>query len=195
MVHRWPLTLEADELSLRPLRRGDRRAYERLRGESASWLRPWEATDPEHPGLVPGFALVRRTAERSGRLGTALSLGIWVGPELAGQISAAPILYGPQRCTALGYWVAERFAGRGAAPRAVALLVDHLVAELGIHRVEVLIRPENSASIRVAEKLGMHQEGMRRGAVHVDGAWRDHLVFALTAEDIAPGGLLRSLGI
>ena len=50
------------------------------------------------------------------------------------------------------------------------------------------MRPENAASLRVVQKLHLRPEGMRRAAIHVDGAWRDHLVFALTAEEVAHRG-------
>jgi ribosomal-protein-alanine N-acetyltransferase len=74
-------------------------------------------------------------------------------------------------------------------PTAVALAVDHCFLVLRLHRVEVNIRPENTASLRVVEKLGFRDEGLRRRYLHIDGAWRDHRSFALTAEEV-PGGLL-----
>jgi ribosomal-protein-alanine N-acetyltransferase len=43
--------------------------------------------------------------------------------------------------------------------------------------------------LRVVEKLGFRDEGLRRAYLHIDGAWRDHRTFALTAEEV-PGGLL-----
>ena len=61
--------------------------------------------------------------------------------------------------------------------------------DLKLHRIEANIRPENHASRRVVEKLGFREEGMRRRHLHIDGAWRDHLCYAVTIED-APGGLL-----
>jgi len=60
---------------------------------------------------------------------------------------------------------------------------------MGLHRVEVNIRPENAASLRVVEKLGFRDEGLRERYLHIDGAWRDHRTFALTVEDIRPEGL------
>jgi ribosomal-protein-alanine N-acetyltransferase len=75
-------------------------------------------------------------------------------------------------------------------PTAVALATDHCFTALGLHRVEVNIRPENSASLRVVEKLGFREEGTRVAFLHIAGAWRDHRSFALTAEEV-PGGLLR----
>ena len=80
-------------------------------------------------------------------------------------------------------------AGRGVMPTAVAMAFDHLVGTVGLHRVEVNIRPENAASRRVVEKLGFREEGLRPRYLHIDGDWRDHVVYALTAEEV-PGGLL-----
>ena len=54
-----------------------------------------------------------------------------------------------------------------------------------LHRVEVNIRPDNAASLRVVSKLGMRDEGVRRGYLHIAGAWHDHRSFALTVEDLA----------
>ena len=86
----------------------------------------------------------------------------------------------------------EAVAGRGVMPTAVALAVDHCFRTVGLHRIEVCIRPENAPSRRVVEKLGFREEGLRPRYLHIDGAWRDHLVFALTAEEV-PGGLLQPL--
>ena len=74
-------------------------------------------------------------------------------------------------------------------PTAVAMMVDHCLFGLGMHRLEVNIRPENVASLRVVEKLGFRPEGVRRRYLHIDGAWRDHATSAITPEDV-PGGML-----
>ncbi|HIY23995.1 MAG TPA: GNAT family N-acetyltransferase [Candidatus Brachybacterium merdigallinarum] len=193
MVHTWPLTLRDGELELRPLRRRDRRAFEALRTRNADWLRPWDASDPDRRGVPPTFSQIRRWGEAQARLGLQLPLMITVGGKLLGQVTAGPIQYGALRTAVLGYWITADAAGRGLVPRATALLIDHLFAELGIHRIEVTVRPENAASLRVVEKLHLRPEGLRRAAIHVDGAWRDHLVFALTAEEIATDGAGRGV--
>src|SRR5690606_2651665 len=59
---------------------------------------------------------------------------------------------------------------------------------LGLHRLELAIRPENVASLAVAEKLSMREEGLRPAFLHINGDWRDHRIFALTAEDLAEDG-------
>src|SRR6516165_280408 len=81
------------------------------------------------------------------------------------------------------------YAGRGIIPTALAMAMDHCFFVIGLHRVEATIRPENHASRRVVEKLGFREEGLRRRSLHIDGAWRDHLCYALTVEDAA-GGLM-----
>lgn len=197
MVHVWPLELRDGELGLRPLRWRDRAAFEGLRARNADWLRPWDAIDPEGGRGMPHFRAVRRGNEAQARMGTHLPLVITVHGRLVGQITAGPIQYGAVRSATLGYWIDREAAGRGVVPRAAALLIDHLFVELGLHRIEVTVRPENAASLRVVQKLHLRPEGMRRAAIHVDGAWRDHLVFALTAEEVATGddgrGVLRRL--
>jgi ribosomal-protein-alanine N-acetyltransferase len=60
---------------------------------------------------------------------------------------------------------------------------------VGLHRVEIDIRPENKASLRVVEKLGLRFEGTKERFIHINGDWRDHFVFAVTSEEI-PDGLL-----
>jgi [ribosomal protein S5]-alanine N-acetyltransferase len=110
---------------------------------------------------------------------------------LAGQLTVAGITLGSLRSANLGYWIDRRLAGRGVMPTAVALVTDHCFTAVGLHRVEVNIRPENRASLRVVEKLGFRDEGIRQRLLHIDGAWRDHRAFALTVEEV-PGGLLRA---
>ena len=73
--------------------------------------------------------------------------------------------------------------------RAVALAVDHCFTELGLHRMEINIRPENVASLRVVEKLGLRDEGVRERYLHIQGQWCDHRSFAVTSEEV-PDGLL-----
>jgi ribosomal-protein-alanine N-acetyltransferase len=55
--------------------------------------------------------------------------------------------------------------------------------------VEINVRPENTASLRVIQKLGFRYEGLKQRYIHINGDWRDHYVFALTKEDL-PEGLL-----
>jgi [ribosomal protein S5]-alanine N-acetyltransferase len=109
---------------------------------------------------------------------------------LAGQLGVSNIIWGSARTGTVGYWVDGALAGRGIIPTALAMAADYCFQVAGLHRLEVNIRPENQASLRVVEKLGFREEGLRKGLLHIDGAWRDHRSFALTVEEV-PESLLR----
>ena len=109
---------------------------------------------------------------------------VTVRRRLVGQLTVGGITWGSLCSAHMGYWVDARVAGRGVMPTAVALAVDHCFQVLGLHRIEVNIRPENAACLRVVEKLGFRDEGLRQGYLHIDGQWRDHRSFALTAEEV-----------
>jgi ribosomal-protein-alanine N-acetyltransferase len=185
----WPVRLREGEVVLRALRSRDARRWRQVRNENADWLAPWEATHPDEQSLPPSFGQMVRSFSREARAGRLLPFAVDVDDHLVGQLTVSGISWGSLRSAQIGYWVDRRVAGRGIIPTAVALAVDHCFFTLGLHRIEVNIRPENAASLRVVTKLGFRPEGLRRKYLHIDGAWRDHATFALTVEDV-PNGLL-----
>lgn len=190
MPRGWPVALSDGDVRLRPLRRSDEAAWMRLRAVNAAWLEPWDATSPEPvTGRRPTFGQFVRTLDRQARSGTSLPFAIEHAGDLVGQLTVSGITYGSLYSASIGYWVAQHVAGRGITPTAVALATDHCFTALGLHRVEVNIRPENRPSLRVVEKLGFRDEGLRERYLHIQGAWCDHRTFALTTEDV-PRGLL-----
>lgn len=194
----WPVVLQHGVVGLRPLRRGDAAAWVEVRRRNRAWLAPWEGRPPAATDLgwderhtVPVFLAMARAARREARAGRTLPLLVTVEGRLAGQVTVSTVVRGAFDSAAVGYWVDERVAGRGVAPTALALVLDHCFGEVGLHRVEANVRPENTASLRVVRKLGMREEGLHRRYLFIDGAWRDHLAFALLRED-APRGVLRT---
>jgi ribosomal-protein-alanine N-acetyltransferase len=167
-------------------------AYGDLQVDNDAWLRPWLATSPD-PGRPLSFREQLASVRRAARDGAGLTLVVESEGRLVGSVAAHSLAYGPLWTASLGYWVAEGSAGRGIAPTAVAMLMDHLLDDVGIHRIEVEIRPENERSIRVAEKLGLVEEGRRRDLMYVDGMWRDHRSFVHVLGDLGrgPGAVLR----
>jgi len=184
-------TLAGDGVLLRPLRYRDRAAWHTLRHRNQTWLQPWEATSPV-PVAPVGFRRYVAESRQLARRGESLTFVIEVDGQIVGQLSVSPIVLGSLRGAVIGYWVSRDVAGRGIAPTAVALAGDYCLTELGLHRLEINIRPENAASLRVVAKLGFREEGLRRRYLHIDGDWRDHRSFALLAEEV-PGGLLERL--
>lgn len=197
---RWPVTLRHGPVVLRPLRHRDEPEWGAVRARNDAWTRPWDSTRPpeaDGPGLT--FGQLVRVFAADARAGRTLPWAIeWreedVKPRFAGQMTVSGITYGSARWGMAGYWVDSALAGRGIAPTALALAGDHMFTTLALHRLEVAIRPENERSLRVVEKLGFRFEGSRPAYMHVDGAWRDHLMFALHADEVGPGGLIGRLG-
>ena len=175
--------IKSGEITLKPLRLRDRSAWEEVRRANREWLSPWEATRPQvdgEPPLPSYFAMVRQ-AHRDARELRSLSLGIWITDEgkkrFVGQITLGGLSFGAYRGGYIGYWIDRRVANRGIVTRAVIALTQYGFQELLLHRIEINMRPENSASQRVAEKAGYTYEGLRHRFLHIDGDWRDHLIF------------------
>lgn len=186
-----PVELSDGVVRLRPLRRADGAAWERLRRENHAWLSRWEATSPDPRSRRPTFGQYVREQARAARRGLGYSFGVEVDGELVGHLTISSVTLGSLRGAAIGYWVGQRWAGRGLIPRAVALASDFCFFHLELHRVEINIRPENAPSLRVVAKLGFRDEGLRMRFLHIDGLWCDHRSFALTREEIGSGLVAR----
>ena len=185
----WPLVLAHGPLTLRPLRKSDAAEFAEVRRANRTWLQRWDATSPDPTYRAPDFQRLRRILNSQGKRGQGIGLAMVVDGHFRGQITVNGIQWGSLRSATMGYWIDHRVAGQGFTPLAVAMLTDHCLFELGLHRVEINIRPENQASLRVAQKLQFRDEGLRRSFMHINGRWADHRSFALVAEDV-PGGLL-----
>lgn len=183
-------TLTDGPVTLRPIRQRDTRALERELLDNRGWLRQWEATSPHAPVGFDTRASIRSLLANA-RAGHGLPFLMEYEGELAGQLNVSSLTYGSLGSASIGYWVAERFAGKGITPTAVALATDYCFFQLGLHRMEICIRPENAPSLRVVQKLGFRYEGLRRRYIHINGDWRDHFCFALVVEEVREGVLSR----
>ena len=189
----WPVVLDSQGVRLRPLDQRDAGAWREARQRSARWLAPWDATVPPGGDARPGsFRVLVRALRRAARRGVAFPFAIEVDGHFVGQLTVSNIVRGSAQFASVGYWIDIRYAGRGIMPRAVAMAIDHCFTAGRLHRIEVAIRPENSNSLRVVEKLGLREVGFAPRYLHIDGEWRDHRLYAVTVEE-CPGGLVARL--
>jgi [ribosomal protein S5]-alanine N-acetyltransferase len=196
----WPAVLADGNVVLRPYRRGDARAWSEIRVSNEEWLSRWEPSPPgpwRDLNSPAAFRFVLRELRRTGADGTAMPFAVCLRTpgsrtdRLVGQLSLGSIVRRAFCSCYAGYWVDARVAGQGIIPTALALAVDHAFNAGALHRVEVNIRPENTPSRRVVEKLGFREEAYHPRYLHIDGGWRDHIGYAITTEDVAlDGGLL-----
>jgi [ribosomal protein S5]-alanine N-acetyltransferase len=190
-----PLRVPAGVVELRRPKLTDAGAWSRIRMQDRRHLENWEPTVPgsweERNGTL-SWPAQWSTLRSLARRGMSLPFVITVDGQFAGQVTVGNVVRGSLCSAWIGYWVSSRNTSGGVATAAVALVVDHCFAVAGLHRLEATVRPENVASLRVLEKLGFRQEGVFLRYLDVAGAWRDHLCFALTTEDI-PNGLVSRL--
>ena len=180
--------LNHGDVSIRVVRMKDAKKLEQLILGNREWLRPWEATNPNGPNSFQIRAQVRGLL-RQMRDHQGLPFVIEYQGNIVGQLNVSNMLFGSVSSAILGYWIAPEFAGRQITPTAVALAIDYLLSVVGLHRVEIDIRPENKASLRIVEKLGLRFEGTKERFIHINGEWCDHYIFAVTIEEV-PDGIL-----
>lgn len=186
----WPVTITSSvptvgTIALRPLRYRDSKSWREVRARNRAYLEPWDATLPpeaqETGERPPTFHQMVRRMTKDAREGRTLPWVLTVEGTLAGQVTVGGITYGSLRAAHIGYWIDQEYAGRGLMSTAVAMATDYCLDVLGLHRVELNIRPENLASLAVARKVGFTKEGERAKYLHINGEWRDHVTFVYLA--------------
>jgi [ribosomal protein S5]-alanine N-acetyltransferase len=173
--------LRGGGLYLRPAVSGDFAAWVRLRGESREFLTPWEPLWPEDDLTRAAFRRrLRRQSDEMARDEAFSFLIFDAGADtLLGGLTLGGIRRGVAQSGTLGYWMGASHAGKGRMTRAVASAVRFGFATLRLHRIEAACLPENTASQTLLERNGFQREGLARGYLRINGAWRDHLLYAL----------------
>ncbi|MGS2617352.1 GNAT family N-acetyltransferase [Micromonospora sp. LZ34] len=136
---------------------------------------PWLAA-PDDPAAYAGYLAKIRRRDHSGYLICDRSSG-----EIAGYVNISGILLGALRGGYLGYAAFLPYSGTGHASAGVGLVIEHAFTVLRLHRLEANIQPGNEPSRRLARKLGFRLEGYSPDYLFIDGAWRDHERWAITA--------------
>lgn len=183
-----PLRVPAGVVRLRPVRLRDAAQWGRIRLADRAHLEPWEpvtGVDWQLRHAFSSWPSVCSTLRSEARKGRMLPYVIEVDGQFAGQLTIGNVTHGALRSAWIGYWVASERIGGGVATAALALGVDHCFGPVMLHRVEATVRPENAASRRVLAKVGFREEGLLKRYLDVDGAWRDHLLVAITVEELS----------
>lgn len=178
---------EGKRIALRPLNERDYEAFREVRLANEEWLLPWEPLPPENsPDPVREreafiYRCDHRRQERQN--GTAFAFGVFLQECFIGEMNLTSILRGASHSGSVGYWIDHRHAGNGYIPEALVALMQFAFESLELHRLQVSIVPRNRASRRVAEKLELREEGLALRYIQINGAWEDHLIYAITEEE------------
>lgn len=182
-----PLVVPAGTVRLRPIRLRDAAQWSRIRLADRAHLEPWEPSTDMNWELrhsVSAWPSVCSGLRSEARKGRMLPYAIELDGQFAGQLTIGNVTHGALRSAWIGYWVASESTGGGVATAALALGLDHCFGPVMLHRVEATVRPENGASRAVLAKAGFREEGLLKRYLDVDHAWRDHLLVAITIEEL-----------
>ncbi len=111
----------------------------------------------------------------------------------AGSVGCHPIDW-PNRNCSIGYWIEERYQGRGIMTRCCESMLDYVFDELGLHRVTIQCGVLNTRSCAIPERLGFTREGVTRDGEWVNDRWLDLVCWGMLEKDwrarrdAGPGG-------
>jgi [ribosomal protein S5]-alanine N-acetyltransferase len=177
--------IETDRVLLRAPQMSDYSAWAELRAASQDFLVPWEPLwAPDELSRVSFRRRIRHyMRDMREDVGYALFVYDTRSTSLVGGITLCNVRRGVTQSCTLGYWVGAAHARQGFMTAAVRAVVPFVFDSLELHRLEAACLPENTASMRLLERVGFKREGLARRYLRINGDWRDHVLYALLETD------------
>ena len=181
------ISLSDGVVTLRPFYEDDLRPFYTAIHESLEALIPWMSW--AHTGYTEKDAENYIRMARNGW--DAASLFVFAitdaqSGDMLGAVSLSHIHPIYHFCN-LGYWVRSSRRGNGIAGRAARLAAQFGFERVSLIRVEVVIAAGNTASIKAAEKMGAHHEGILRSRITVREKIHNAVMFSFVPADfVAP---------
>jgi ribosomal-protein-alanine N-acetyltransferase len=173
--------LLTERLVLRPPSVEDAYAMLAYYTHNRAHLRPWE---PERPADFYTYAtMAQRLTVMTEHMAAGMSVNLLMcgrrDRALVGICNFSNIVRGPLQACHLGFGLDLRHQGQGLMQEALRAAIAHMFDTVGLHRIMANYQPHNARSARVLTSLGFEREGYARSYLHIDGAWRDHVLTAL----------------
>ncbi|MGI5171626.1 GNAT family N-acetyltransferase [Spirillospora sp. CA-253888] len=162
-------------VELRPLTLADQDEFCSLVQASTELHRPWM----QLPATAQEFRAWMRRFDDGTNLGFLIRV-LETGAA-AGMININSVIRGRYQGAALGYAAFAPFAGQGYMTEGLTIALRYAFDDLRLHRLEANIQPDNKTSLALVRRLGFHYEGLSPAYLYIDGAWRDHERWAITA--------------
>lgn len=184
-------TLTTPRLVLRAMTEADRDACVRAYTESREHWRPWlpSVASGESPEQQFETRLIRN--QQGWKTGVRLSFNAFTldGGEFVGDCNLNNVVRGAYNNADIGWRVTCGCQGRGYATEIVGAVMTWAFTALpsggGLHRIQANVMPRNARSMALARRLGYRAEGLAHAMLHINGAYEDHVMFAITAEEWA----------
>jgi ribosomal-protein-alanine N-acetyltransferase len=160
-------------------------AWSTLRAQSRSFLTPWEPSWPADMLSRASYRrrLIRYALDWRDQVGYSFFISRREDDELLGGIALSNIRRGVAETVSLGYWIGQPHARQGYMSEAIRLVLRFSFEKLGLHRVEAACLPANMASRSLLMKAGFREEGYAKQYLFIDGAWRDHVLYAMLRDE------------
>lgn len=194
--HTERVRVPAGDVYLRLPRRSDGTAVMSARTRSQQEISEWEP-DPDNPLYWSEHSPAEQWRDTyrwfmdGRRVGAMVPFVIVLNGRIVGQVLLNNVERGAVRGVTVGYWVDSRETGSGVATAAAALAIDYAFEVMELHRVQATVHPDNAASRRVLEKVGMRQEGVLQNYLRIKGRYLTHELWAVTAEECPHGAVGR----
>lgn len=181
--------LEGAKVFLRMPAAEDYAAWAELREESRAFLTPWEPVWSHDELSRRAYRQRLRQYQIAYEQGRAVSFFLFCKDEgnLLGGITLSNIRRGAAQTATIGYWMGERYAGKGAMFDALQCVIPYAFDTLRLHRLEAACIPSNQRSVRLLEKAGFQREGLLRSYLCINGSWQDHYLYARIVGDTPIG--------
>jgi ribosomal-protein-serine acetyltransferase len=170
-----------EDLHLRLLQMGYAEQLYFLEDKNRTHLREWlpwvdGTLSPDH---IMGF--IRSSLEQHAN-NNGFHAGIFYKGEIVGCIGLHGIDWN-NRKTSIGYWLAAEYQGKGIMTRSCRAIIDYVINEVKLNRIEIRASEWNKKSRAIPERLGFIQEGISRQAEWLYDHYVDHVIYGLLAED------------
>lgn len=169
-------------MKLRLLTKADGAVLAALFQRNQPRFQPFEPTRPAYYYTADYHAEV---LAHNGKDTTYFTFGLFADGELVGHVKLSGILRGGAQSAWLGYALDGSATGRGWMTQAVRAVTDFAFAQCQLHRIQASVLPENRSSVGVLTRCGFTPFGLSRQHLCIQGSWRDHALYELTAVDTA----------
>ncbi len=137
------------------------------------WM-PWAVDDYS---IEHAREWIQRTVDSRAKDGSFNAL-LFLDGEIIGTIGYHD-LNTAHKHAAIGYWIDHRYEGKGIITRSTRILIDYLLSEVGLNRIEINCNVVNLRSRKVAERLGFTLEGIQREVEFLNGRFCDWAVYSM----------------
>lgn len=148
-----------------------------------AFFAPWDPICP--PDFFAPEGVAQRLAQGLEAFAEGTAYRFWLSlasqPErLIGSIHFSQVARGPFQNALLGYSLDEQAQGQGLMNEGLSLAIAEMFSpRVRLHRIQASVQPQNRPSLAVLRRLGFASQGLSPRYLFINGAWRDHEVFAL----------------